>query len=176
MAFSEPAKNIEQLGIQEGSSVADLGAGSGFYSIAAAQAVGPSGRVYAVDVQQDLLGRLKNMAHTSKIHNLEVVHGDIETLNGTRLREQSVEVVIVANVMFQLDHKDGLVDEVSRILKPGGRVLVVDWTDSFGGLGPQADMVFGQEDAKALFEKKGMSFVTGILAGDHHYGLIFRKP
>jgi ubiquinone/menaquinone biosynthesis C-methylase UbiE len=176
MAFSDPQKNIEQLGIQEAGTVADLGAGSGFYTMEAAKAVGPNGRVFAIDIQQDLLSRLKNLAHQSKIHNIEVLHGNIETLNGTRLREESIDVVIVANVMFQLDSKEGLVDEAKRILKSSGRVLVVDWTESFGGMGPQPESVFNQSEAKALFEKKGFSFVSGIVAGDHHYGLIFRKP
>ena len=54
MAFSDPQKNIDQLNIGEGKTVADLGAGSGFYTMAAAKAVGPSGRIYAVDVQQEL--------------------------------------------------------------------------------------------------------------------------
>ncbi|MCC2630670.1 MAG: type 11 methyltransferase [Candidatus Paceibacter sp.] len=175
MAFSDPTKIIEDVGIQEGSTVADLGAGTGFYSMAAAKAVGPNGRVYAVDVQQDLLARIKNTAHVGRVHNIEVIHGDIERLNGTRLREQSVDLVIVANVMFQLENKVGLLDEAKRILKPNGRILLVDWSDSFGGMGPQASMVFTQQDAKTLFESKGFAFVTGVVAGDHHYGLIFRK-
>jgi SAM-dependent methyltransferase len=87
-----------------------------------------------------------------------------------------VDVVIVANVMFQLDNKIGLADETLRILKPGGRILIVDWTDSYGGMGPSSNMVFTQQMAKELFESKGFIFVTGIIAGDHHYGLIFRKP
>jgi ubiquinone/menaquinone biosynthesis C-methylase UbiE len=176
MAFSDPAQIIENIGIQEGATVADLGAGTGFYSMAAAKAVGTTGRVFAIDIQQDLLSRLKNNAHNARIHNIEVLHGDIEHINGTRLREQSIDLAIAANVMFQLDSKEGLADEVKRILKPGGRMLVVDWSDSFGGMGPQANMVFTQQDARALFEKKGFTFVTGVVAGDHHYGLMFRKP
>jgi ubiquinone/menaquinone biosynthesis C-methylase UbiE len=175
MAFSDPKKIIEDMSIQEGSRVADLGAGTGFYSLAASEVVGPNGRVYAVDIQQDLLSRLKNSAHNVKSHNIEVIHGDIEHVGGTRLLEQSIDVVIVANVMFQLDNREGLADEALRILKPSGRILVVDWSDSFGGMGPQPNMVFTQQTARELFEKKGFVFVTGILAGDHHYGLIFRK-
>jgi ubiquinone/menaquinone biosynthesis C-methylase UbiE len=175
MAFSEPNKIIEQVGIQEGASVADLGAGSGFYSMAAAQAVGPQGRVYAIDIQQELLTRLKTTANQQRIHNIEVLHGDIEHIGGTRIREASVDLVIAANVMFQLDNKEGLIEEAKRILKPNGRLLIVDWTDSFGGLGPQGDMVFAQTDAKKLCEAKGLAFATGVVAGDHHYGLIFRK-
>jgi len=176
MAFSDPAKIIDDVGIQEGSTVADLGAGTGFYSMAAAKAVGANGRVYAIDIQQELLSRLKNAAHQAKIHSIEVIHGDIEHVNGTRILENSVDMVITANVLFQVEHKEGLADEALRILKSGGRLLVVDWSDSFGGLGPQPSMVFTQQDARALFEKKGFVFVTGVLAGDHHYGLIFRKP
>jgi ubiquinone/menaquinone biosynthesis C-methylase UbiE len=175
MAFSDPAKIIDDFGIQEGAVVADLGAGTGYYSLAAAKAVGANGRVYSVDIQQDLLSRLKNAAHAAKIRNIEVIHGDIEHVNGTRLREHSVDAVIVANVIFQLDNKEGLADEAVRILKPSGRVLLVDWSESFGGMGPQPNMVFTQQQARELFEKKGFTFVSGVVSGDHHYGLIFRK-
>lgn len=175
MAFSDPAQIIENIGIQEGSIVADLGSGSGFYSMAAATTIGPTGKVYAVDVQQDLLSRLKSAAHAAKITNIEVLHGDIEHVGGTRIGDAAVDLVIAANVIFQLDNKGGFADEAKRILKPGGRMLVVDWTDSFGGMGPQPNMVFTQQEARQLFEPKGFSFVTGVLAGDHHYGLMFRK-
>jgi ubiquinone/menaquinone biosynthesis C-methylase UbiE len=176
MAFSDPAKIIEDIGIQEGSIVADLGAGSGFYSLAAAKVVGPAGKIYAVDIQQDLLTRFKSAAHQAKLLNIEVIHGDIEQAHGTRIADRTIDLAIAANVLFQLENKEGLADEALRILKPSGRLLVVDWSDSFGGMGPQPNMVFTQQAARTLFEKKGFTFVTAVVAGDHHYGLIFRKP
>lgn len=175
MAFSDPEKIIEEVGIREGSIVVDLGAGSGFYSLAAAKATGDAGKVYAVDIQQELLSRLKNTAQTAKLRNIEVVHGNIEKLHGTKIADGLADIVIVANVLFQVEDKEGLADEVMRLLKSGGRLLVVDWADSFGGMGPEESAVFNQQDSRGLFEKKGFAFDTGIPAGDHHYGLIFRK-
>jgi ubiquinone/menaquinone biosynthesis C-methylase UbiE len=175
MAFTDPRKNLESLGLHEGQVVADLGAGSGFYSLAAAQMVSGGGKVYAVDVQAELLARLKNSAHQAHLNNIEVVHGDLEVLGGTKIREMTVDVAIVSNVLFQIEKKEDFLKEVRRILKPDGRTLLVDWSDSFGGLGPQAEQVFAEAKARELFTKQGFKEITKIDAGDHHYGLIFRK-
>jgi hypothetical protein len=65
--------------------------------------------------------------------------------------------------------------EIKRILKPGGRVLFVDWASSFGGIGPQSQHVFDEDMAKKLFEKHGFKEDRTIGAGAQHYGIIFRK-
>lgn len=175
MAFSDPQKNIESLGLQEGSVVVDLGAGSGFYSLAAANMVGKGGKVYSIDVQQDLLARIKNTAHAQGIHNIEVIHGDIEKIGGTRLREHSADAALLCNVFFQVEKKEECLQEIIRILKPGGRILVVDWMDSFGGMGPQPSQVIEEQEARTLLEKEGFVYVSALEAGDHHYGLVYRK-
>jgi ubiquinone/menaquinone biosynthesis C-methylase UbiE len=174
MAFSDPSKNLESLGLHEGQVVADLGVGSGFYTLQAARLVG-GGKVYAIDVMEDLLVRIKTAAHNEHLNNIEVVHGNMEQLGGTRIKEMSVDVAIISNVLFQIEHKDIFVDEVKRILKSNGRVLLVDWMESFGGMGPQPDHVINEEAATELFKKHGFSESSLIDAGDHHYGVIFRK-
>ena len=174
--FSDPEKNIEQFNLGNGNLVADFGAGSGFYSFSAAEAVGPSGRVYAVDVQKDLLEKLKNEARNIRhLNNVDIVWADLDHLGGTRLRDNSLDAVIAANVFFQLERKDNACLEIKRILKPGGRVLLVDWASSFGGIGPQSENVFTELQAKALFTKNGLKEDRSISAGAQHYGLIFRK-
>jgi len=171
--FSDPQKNIAQFGIGHGMKVADLGAGSGFYTFEAAKAAGSSGRVYAVEVQKDLLEKVKNAAHQMRLSNVEVLWGDIESIGGTKLRDLSVDRVIISNVLFQVQHKDNLCLEVKRILKPGGKVLVVDWSEATP-LSPKT--IVTQNSAMMLFEKAGFAFDSSIKAGDHHYGLIFKKP
>lgn len=173
--FSDPEKNIEQLGLEPGMSVADLGAGSGFYAIAAARAVLGAGRVYAIDVQKDLLQKIKTNAHREHLANVEVLWGDLEKLGGTRLRDLSVDVAIVANTLFQIKDKNTLLLEAKRILKPKGRLLIIDWSDSFGGIGPHKDEVLTLASAKTLCEKAGFAFEHELSAGSHHYGLVFRK-
>jgi len=173
MTFSEPQNNIKQLGLAEGMSVADFGAGSGFYSIEAAKKVKESGKVYVVDIQKDLLDRVKNLAKKERLANIEIIWGDIEKVGGSKLGDLSVDVVIISNVLFQIENKESLLKEISRVLKHGGRVLVIDWTDSFGGMGPAQESIFTEDQVKKLFEEKGFTVQKNIYAGDHHYGVVF---
>ncbi len=173
--FSDPTKNIEHLGIQAGQEIADLGSGSGAYTIAVSKALISTGKVYAIDINKDLLNKVKNEGVKQGLYNIEVIWGDIDAPNGTKLRDFSVDIAMVCNILFQVENKDVLVKEVRRILKPGGRVLVVDWTDTFGGLGPKQNAVFGEDSAKEIFEKNGFHTDREFSGGSHHYGLIFKK-
>ncbi len=173
--FSDPVKNIEQLGVQAGQEIADLGSGSGAYTLASAKALISTGKVYAIDINKDLLNKVKNEGVKQGLYNIEVIWGDIDTPNGTKLRDFSVDIALVCNVLFQIENKDVLVKEVRRILKPGGKALVVDWTDSFGGLGPKQSHVFGLDKSKEIFEKNGFHVEREFSGGGHHYGLVFKK-
>jgi len=173
--FSDPQHNLEQLGLGEGDQVADFGSGSGFYSLAAARAVGDTGRVFAIDIQKDLLQKLKSTAQAQRIFNIEIVWGDLEKIGGTKLRDMCIDAAIVSNILFQVEHKKETVREVKRVLKRTGRVLVVDWADSFGGMGPQPKDVLPEIETRKLFESAGFVFERSIMAGDHHYGLIFKN-
>ncbi|MFA6430306.1 MAG: methyltransferase domain-containing protein [Candidatus Paceibacterota bacterium] len=173
--FSDPEKNIKQFSLAEGSYVADFGSGSGFYSFAAAEAIGSGGRVYSLDIQKDLLEKIKREAQFRHLSNIEIIWADLEHVGGTKLRESSIDSVILANILFQLENKEHVIMEIKRVLKRGGRVLVIDWLSSFGGLGPQAKDVLPKEKAQELFIKNGFSLEREMSAGAQHYGLIFRK-
>lgn len=175
MAFSDPQKIIKQFGLYEGMSVADFGAGAGAYTIASAREVGAEGRVYAVEVQKDFLLNIKKMASDAGLSNVEVLWGDIERNGKTKIKDHACDAVIVANVLFQVEDIEGTLSEIKRILKPEGRVLVVDWKDSFGGMGPQIDSLFPYDKARKYFEENEFSFLKNIDAGDHHYGFIAKK-
>lgn len=155
--------------------VADLGAGVGAYTVPLAQAVGDKGRVYAVEVQKDLVTKLKAHVEQARLHNVEYLWGDIEKRGGTHIGDSLLDFVLAANVLFQVADKMGLVVEIRRILKKGGKVVVIDWKESFGGIGPAVQEVVSETKAKELFLQHGFQHVRGISAGDHHYGLIFTK-
>lgn len=173
--FSDPAKNIEQFGLAKGISVADFGAGSGFYTMYAARAVG-NGMVYAIDIQKDLLKKIKDGANIEHLSNVGIIWGDVEKIGGTKLRESSIDAVIVANILFQAPEKNNICLEAKRVLKSGGKVFVIDWLGSFGNLGPRPEDVFLPSVAKEMFQKNGFILEREFNAGDHHYGLIFKKP
>jgi ubiquinone/menaquinone biosynthesis C-methylase UbiE len=173
--FSDPSHNVEQFDLQSGMTVADFGTGSGHYAFAAARAVGDKGKVYAIDVQKTLLEKLKRDAVTLRIHNVEIIWADIEKHGATKLRDGSVDAAIIANLLFQVEKKDDFLTEVNRVLKPKGRVLVIDWHDSFGGMGPNHEHIISVSKAKSLFEAAGFVHERDIRAGEHHWGIILRK-
>ncbi len=172
--FTNPEQNILHLGLSEGMRVADFGAGTGFYSKACSARVGYSGKVYAVEVQKDLLKKLESDIKNWGLSNIECIWGDIERRGGTKISDNSMDVVIISNVLFQTEDKLGLIDEARRVLKKSGKVLLVDWSDSFGGMGPTPQHVVNQDTAKELFEKRGFKFEENITTSMHHYGIIFK--
>ena len=173
--FSDPKKNLEQFKLEEGKFVADLGSGAGFYTIPAAKIVGHLGRVYAVDVLKDMLQKIKNHAQSAHIHNIETLWGNVEKLGGTRLADSSVDAVLICNSLFMIEDKNTFLLEVKRILRTAGRILLIDWKESFGGMGPQREHVISKEMARTLFEQAGFVFEREIEAGAHHYGFILRR-
>jgi len=173
--FSHPETNVATWKLPLGVSVADFGSGSGHYVLALARTIGDKGIVYAVDIQKDLLAKIKNEAVGQGLRNVEVVWGDIEKLGGSKIKDESLDAVLLSNILFQVKEKEILVHEASRILKKGGSLAAIDWQDSFGGLGPHTEAVFPKESAKTLLESSGFLFEREFAPGDHHYGLIFVK-
>ncbi len=170
--FSDPAQNLAKLGINHGMKVVDMGAGSGFYTIAAARIVGVDGRIYAIDVQKNILDRIRSAGAAEGLRNIEVVWGDIEKIGGTKLREGIADRVIASNVLFQIEKPDDFVLEIKRILKPFGKALIVDWSE-LSPLSPKN--IMSAEKAQALFEKAGFKVEQSFNAGEHHYGLVFSQ-
>jgi ubiquinone/menaquinone biosynthesis C-methylase UbiE len=171
--FSSPREVVLQLGLRDGMKVADFGAGSGHYARAAAGIVGYDGKVYAIDIQEDLLGHIKRNAHAHHQSIITTVWGDIEKVGGTKLREVSVDAVILANVLFQVRDPNELFREIRRVLKVGGKLLVVDWAGSYGGIGPSPKHVISEHQAEDMCIAGGFHKVKSFRAGAHHYGLIF---
>jgi ubiquinone/menaquinone biosynthesis C-methylase UbiE len=175
MSFADPKSNVLQLGLHDGMKIADLGAGSGHYSIAAAAAIG-DGTVYAIDIQEDVLTHLKDTAERAGRRNVKTVWGDFEKLGGTKLKDGVVDAAILSNVLFQVSRHQDALSEVKRIVRPGGKVLVIDWAGYYGGLGPKADRIISEHTAEELFIGAGFHKVKSFRAGPHHYGMVFTNP
>ena len=164
------------MGLREGMKVGDFGAGSGHYALAASHIVGASGRVYAIDVQEELVRHIDTAAHNQHLRNVEAIWGNVEKAGGTKLRDETLDGIILANTLFQIEHKDGVVAEIRRTLKPGGSFLVIDWAGSYGGMGPAPDHVVSEHQAEELFIGAGFHKKKGFRAGAHHYAIVFTKP
>jgi ubiquinone/menaquinone biosynthesis C-methylase UbiE len=174
-SFLNPARTLRAAKLREGERVADFGAGSGFFTRAAARLVGEEGLVWAVDVHQDLLPRLKNLSLQEGLRNVEVVHGDVERAKGSHLPADNFELVIISNLLFSAEHKEAIAKEAHRVLRKNGRVLVIDWAGSFGGLGPEPSAIITADHAQTLFELNGFRYAEAVPAGTYHWGILLRK-
>lgn len=176
MNFADPKANVLQMGLHEGMKVGDLGAGSGHYALSAASIVGETGRVYAIDVQEDVLTHLRDEAAKKKLKNIETIWADFEKAGGTLLKDKSLDAIILSNTLFQLEKKEEALREMKRILKSQGKLLVVDWAGAYGGLGPHALHVVSEQDAEKLFIDAGFQKVKAFRGGPHHYAILFTAP
>lgn len=105
--FSDPVKNLKALGLRENDIVADLGAGTGFYSVAAGLLV-PKGKVYAIEIVKDFLATIKNKVKEARLNNVEIIWGNIEKLGGTKIGDGIVDAAIASNVLFQVEDRENL--------------------------------------------------------------------
>jgi ubiquinone/menaquinone biosynthesis C-methylase UbiE len=173
--FVDPLHVVRMIGVHAGSRVADVGTGSGAYALALARVVGEEGRVYAIDVQKDMLTRLANEASKRGYKNLEMIWGDVDRTGGSKIADHSLDIVLFSNVLFQLEAKDIALQEMHRILKPEGVLAIIEWSDSFNGMGPHPDEVVTAAQAKHLADAAGFSLRQDFAAGTHHYGILFNS-
>jgi len=172
--FLNPEDTLKHLLIREDWHIADLGAGSGAYTLAAAKHV-PAGKIYAVDINREILPFIKTKVLSHGHENIDFIWGDIERPLGTKVGDASMDAVILANTFFQVEDKNSTIQEINRILKPGGKILFIDWSGSFGNMGPREEDIVLPAAARVLFEKSGLVFKADVPAGEYHYGMIFSK-
>lgn len=173
--FANPEKITTHFHLREGDVIADLGAGSGQYMKPLSDAVGKSGKVYLCEIQKPLVESLGNRAQELRLSNVRTLWADLEHPDGVKVRDQELDAALLSNVLFQIEDKNAAISEIMRILRPGGKLFIIDWTDSFGGLGPRALDVVSEASTRSLFERAGFTFLSDFPAGDHHYGMTFRK-
>ena len=123
---------MDFLEIAEGSVVADLGAGGGWFTIRLANRVGPNGRVYAQDIQPEMIESIKRRVAREGLKN-------VETVLGTPVDPQlpkPVDVVLIVETYYEMDDPRTLLRNVRKSLKPGGRVGIVEYSKNGHGPGP----------------------------------------
>jgi predicted methyltransferase len=132
-AWQRPDQIMDHLGIGEGSLVADLGAGGGWFTIRLANRVGPNGRVYAQDIQPEMIGAINRRVER------EGLSGRVTTVLGTPQDPQlpvPVDVVLIVDAYHEMDDPQTLLRNVRKSLRQGGRVGIVEYTRNGHGPGP----------------------------------------
>ncbi len=166
-SYLDPVRILRALGLPEGSRIADIGTGTGFFAIPAARLVGPRGRVYAVDLSPEMLEDLQAKLVSHPVPNLEAVRS---TEARIPLPDASVNVAFLACVLHELDGPGTLL-ECRRILTRAGRLGIVDWKKEDMEVGPPKAHRLGVSEAEAILEDAGFRPVRRFEAGRYHYGI-----
>lgn len=159
---------LEAVEIKSDFVVADLGCGSGFFTVPLSQKVK---KVYGIDVQKEMLDFLEQKIQKLKIKNIELL---LSKKNEIPLENESVDLLVSMNTLHEFDDKEIMIEEMRKVLKRGGKALIVDFKKENTGFGPPVAIRISKKQATSLFEKKG--FIT-LKSQDlmYHYLLVFSK-
>jgi len=134
-AWQKPDQIMDALGIADGSTVADIGPGAGWFTIRLARRVGPNGTVYAEDVQRQMLEAVRRRVSREGLLN---VQGRLGTSTDPRLPERAIDAILVVDMYSEVDVDDRItfLRNLARALKPNGRIGIVNYKPGRGGPGP----------------------------------------
>lgn len=172
--FLNPNEIMAQTGLMQGQTVADLGCGSGFYVLPAAQMVGSSGTVYAVDVVESKLAATISITNQFNQKNIRVVQADLAK-PFLEIPEHSCDLVIGGNIFHEISSKEGLIRNIYRIMKSPGRLLVVEWARISTPFGPPVDKRIDQQKLEILLMQSGLRKLKDLDADPYHYAVLFEK-
>jgi len=171
MVFINPQKILtEHLALKRNMFAADFGCGSGEWALALAKIL-DHGKVWAVDLLEEPLSAARSRTKIAGLQNIEFVKSDIEKLI-PRLPENALDLVLMTNLLFQVGDIGAVFGEAKRVLKPGGKVMVIDWKES-ARVGPAEKLP--PEKVREVAGRAGFELIGEFDAGNFHYGLIFEK-
>ena len=174
-SFAEPDRIIQYCDIKKGDYIADFGAGHGYFAIPLARKVGGDGKVYAIDIQRNVLDVIRSKAKLEHLLNIECIWADLDLPNGSKLKDGFVNFVLISNSLFQAENKAAYFFESARVLGENGRLVVIEWDDIPTPLGPPVSQRVKKTTVRDLALRAGFSFDREFEAGSHHYGLLFYK-
>jgi ubiquinone/menaquinone biosynthesis C-methylase UbiE len=158
--------------LKRGMVFVDVGCGDGYFSILAAQKVGPEGRVYAVDIDGSRVELLEDKAEAAELENVVAVVGRAED---TVFCEGCADVVFFSMDLHDFDNPEQVLVNANTMLKSGGKVIDLDWKKMQMDFGPPYEVRFSEQNAKEMLQNAGLT-AEATEAGPYHYIVTATKP
>ena len=167
----QPSKAIAALDIKPGQVVADVGAGSGYYTVRLAEGVGPTGRVFATDIQPEMLSLLKKRLSRERLDNVELV---LATDVDPRLPEGQLDLILMVDVYHELARPQEVLRKLRAALKPDGRLVLIEFRKESAWVPIREEHKMSVKEARMELEAEGYRFdrVIDVLPWQHI--LVFR--
>jgi len=169
----EPDIALDAIKLVQGSTVADVGAGSGYMTVKMAKRVGPSGKVYANDIQPEMLALLRERLSREKVMNVETVLG---TFDDPKLPAGAIDLILMVDVYHEFSEPQKMLQRMRETLKPGGRLVLLEYRKEDPAVPIKFEHKMSVAEAKMEVEAEGykLSKVDEVLPRQHI--LIFTRP
>jgi ubiquinone/menaquinone biosynthesis C-methylase UbiE len=165
-AWQKPHEVIQALRLRSDEAIADLGAGSGYFTRRFAR---HAGKVFAVDIDDQLLAMVRN----EKIANVETV---LAAADDPKLAAASVDTIFICDVLHHIENRPAYYAKLTRALKPGGRIVVVDFYQKELPVGPPPTMKLSEDQVKQELAAAGYRLTASETMLPYQYFLEFRRP
>ncbi|MCX6761562.1 MAG: class I SAM-dependent methyltransferase [Candidatus Moranbacteria bacterium] len=175
MKFIDPQAIISALEIKEDMLVGDFGTGTGYFTFPLAEKVGQNGVVFAIDILKEKLETIESRAKMLHLGNIITKRANLEAVGGSKLEENSLDWVFLVTMLFQNKDKKLVMDEAARVLKKGGKILVIEWNIGDSSFGPMPELRVSKEAIFELAQNSGLSILREIEISDFHCGVVLCK-
>jgi ubiquinone/menaquinone biosynthesis C-methylase UbiE len=167
-----PETALDKIGIQRGMTVADVGAGVGYFTVRLGRRVGPTGKVYAVDVQPEMLTILKDRANKANLKNIEAILG---SESDPRLPAKALDLILLVDVYHEFSQPQRMLRKMAQALKNDGRLVLLEYRKEDPHIPIRADHKMTVEEARTEVEAEGYKLETVLNDLPRQHILIFRK-
>lgn len=163
-----PERTLISMGLHEGDIMADIGCGIGYFSIPASKIVKDSGKVYALDILQEMLQEVEARAKENKNSNIETVLTEESNL---KLEEGKINFALICNVLHETEKLEEFLKEVKRITKSKGKIAIIDWQKVNSEYGPPIEHRLDKSQLIKLLEVLGFYNIVDIDINENFYGI-----
>jgi arsenite methyltransferase len=169
--YQKPEEVIKALNLKEGEMIADIGAGSGYFTIRLAHHVGATGRVYAVDVSPDMIVHLNRRIRDLNLRNVVTI---LSAPDDPLLADGSVDRFFICDTWHHIEGHPKYLALLKRMLKPGGQVIMVDFKKAKTPVGPPMEMRIARDDLVREMETNGFHLAAEHTFLEYQYLLVFK--
>ena len=167
-----PEVMLEKLHLQKGDIVADVGCGIGYFSIPAAVIVGEMGKVYAMDISDEMLKEVQERAKVNNVANIEMVN----TLeNSLLVADESITYAFICNVLHETENVSNFLEEVKRVLVVMGKLAIIEWIKQESHIGPPMNHRIAEEELLNILNNMNFKVIEKINISNEFYGLVVVK-